>query len=98
MSGEPIDAQEAYRIGIVTKVVPLVDLMPTALKMAETICGNGPLAVRAVKQLARQGLEVPLDHGYRLSLGLIDSVWGSEDAKEGTMAFAEKRKPEWKLR
>jgi enoyl-CoA hydratase/carnithine racemase len=98
MSGEPIDAQEAYRIGIVTKVVPLVDLMPTALKMAETICENGPLAVRAVKQLARQGLEVPLDHGYRLSLGLIDSVWGSEDAKEGTLAFAEKRKPEWKLR
>lgn len=98
MSGEPIDAKEAHRIGIVTKVVPLADLMSTAINMAETICGNGPLAVRAVKQLAKLGMEVSQDYGYRLSLGLIDAVWGSEDAKEGPKAFAEKRKPEWKLK
>jgi enoyl-CoA hydratase/carnithine racemase len=98
MSGEPIDAKEAHRLGLVTKVVPLSELMPTATKMAEVLCENGPLAVRAVKQLARLGMEVPMDYGFRLGLGLMDSVWGSEDAKEGPKAFAEKRKPAWKMR
>lgn len=98
LGGEPIDAQEAYRIGLVTKVVPLVELLPTAIKMAETICENAPLAVLATKQLVRLGMEVPMDYGYRIGLGLIDSVWGSEDAIEGAKAFAEKRKPVWRMR
>jgi len=98
LSGEPIDAQEAYRIGLVTKVVPLSELLPTAAKMAGIICENGPLAVRATKQLARLGIEAPLDYAYRLGLGLIDSVWGSEDAVEGARAFVEKKKPDWKMR
>lgn len=98
LSGEPIDAQEAYRIGLVTKVVPLAELIPTATRMAETICGNAPLAVRATKQLVRLGMEVPMDYGYRLGLGLIDSVWGSEDAMEGAKSFAERRRPVWKMR
>ena len=98
LSGEPIDAQEAHRIGLVTKVVPLPELMPTATRMAEVICENAPLAIRATKQLAGLGMEVPLDYARRLGLALINSVWGSEDAVEGARAFTEKRKPVWRMR
>jgi len=98
MSGESIDAQEAYRIGLVSKVVPLPELLPTATRMAEIICANTQLGVRATKQLAKLGMETPMDYGFRLSGALIDSVWGSEDAREGIRAFTEKRQPVWKMR
>jgi len=98
LSGEPFDAQEAYRIGLVTRVVPLAELLPTATRMAEIICENSPLAVRAIKHSVKLGAEVPMDYALRLGSSLIDSVWGSEDAKEGAAAFAEKRKPVWRMR
>ncbi len=98
LSGEPVDAQEAYRIGLVTRVVPLAELLPTAARMAETICENSPLAVRAIKHLAKTGAEVPMDYAMRMGSALMSSVWGSEDAREGAAAFAEKRKPVWKMR
>jgi len=98
LSGEPIDAQEAHRIGLVTRIVSLPELLPTATRMAESICENAPLAVRATRQLARLGMEVPMDYARRLGSGFIDSVWGSEDAVEGARAFAEKRAPVWKMR
>ena len=79
-------------------MMPFSELLPTATKMAETICQNTPLAVRATKQLVKLGLEVPMQYGFKLGLGTIDAVWGSEDAVEGSRAFAEKRRPVWKLR
>ena len=98
LSGEPMSAEDAYRLGVVTKVVPFAELMPEATKMAETICENGPLAVKAVKQIARLGNGVSLDEARRMTLPLSDRVWSSEDAREGASAFAEKRKPVYKMR
>ena len=98
LSGEPVGAEEALRMGLVTRVVPYPELLDTAVEMAETIAGNAPLAVRATRKLAHLGLEMPLDYARRMGAMLIESVWSSEDAVEGARAFAEKRPPEWNLR
>ena len=98
LSGEPVDAEEALRMGLVTRVVPYPNLLETAVAMAETIAGNAPLAVRATRKLAHLGLEMPLDYARRMGAMLIESVWSSEDAVEGARAFAEKRPPDWQIR
>ncbi|MEE2677030.1 MAG: enoyl-CoA hydratase-related protein [Myxococcota bacterium] len=89
--GEPIDAQRAYEIGLVNRVVPKDELLPTALDLAARICKNGPLAVRTSKQIAVRSLG--LEPGFVLEKALAAKVMGSDDAKEGPRAFAEKRKP-----
>ena len=98
LSGEPVDAEEALRMGLVSRVVPLPDLLETAVQMGETIVANAPLAVRATRKLAHLGLEMPLDYARRMGAMLIESVWSSEDAVEGARAFAEKRPAEWRQR
>ena len=98
LSGEPVDAEEALRMGLVSRVVPLPDLLETAVQMSETIVANAPLAVRATRKLAHLGLEMPLDYARRMGAMLIESVWSSEDAVEGARAFAEKRPPDWRQR
>ncbi len=98
LMGETIDAKEAYRIGLVNRVVPLVDLMPTALHVAATLCQRGPLAVRAAKEAAIRGLSMPLADGLRLEAFLSGTLRGTEDAIEGPKAFAEKRAPKFHAR
>ncbi len=91
LTGERIDAQEAYRIGLVNKVVPPDQLLPEATKLAERICRNAPLAVRAAKEAVYRGMDLPLSDGLGLEQFLAEPIHQSEDAKEGPKAFFEKR-------
>ncbi len=96
LMGQMIDAQEAYRIGLVNKVVPLDQLMPTAMKWAETICQASPVAVGASKEAMIRGYSLPLREGLQVERELFGSVTSSKDGTEGVRAFVEKRKPAWK--
>ena len=98
LMAQTIDAAEAYRIGLVNKVVPLPELIPTAVEWAETLCERGPLAVRAAKEAVIRGLTMPMADGLRLEAFLSASLRATEDAVEGPKAFAEKRKPQFKAR
>ena len=91
--GQRIDAQEAYRIGLVNKLVPNSQLLPTAEEWAERLCEIPPLAVRAVKEAMCKGLEMSLEEGLGLETELEDFLFTTEDSKEGRAAWQEKRKP-----
>jgi len=98
LMGKPIDAQEAYRIGLVNKVVPPEQVMSTAKEWAEIICQAGPLAVRAAKEAMIRGHSLSLDEGLQLENSLSSHLMGTEDFTEGTTAFVEKRKPVYKAK
>jgi enoyl-CoA hydratase/carnithine racemase len=98
LMGKPIDAQEAYRIGLVNKVVPQDALMSTARELAETLCQASPLAVRAAKEAMIRGSSMPLNDGILLERALFAYAVSTQDFIEGTTAFAEKRKPDFKAK
>ncbi|MFC1989696.1 enoyl-CoA hydratase/isomerase family protein [Chloroflexota bacterium] len=98
LAGNQIDAQEAYRIGLVSRVVPLAQLMPTANDIANTICQRGPLGVRASKEAMIRGYSMQLEEGLQLEKAMNNSLRSTEDFVEGTKAFAEKRPPQYKAR
>ena len=97
-TGTAIDAQEAYRIGLVNAVVSLPELVPTAKEWARRICQNGPLALKAAKESMIRGIDMTLEEGLELEQSIVDKLIMSEDAIEGAKAFAEKRKPVFKGR
>jgi len=98
LTGQHITAQEAYRIGLVNKVVPLDQLMPTAKQYAETICKLGPLGVRATKEAMVRGYDMTLEEGSQLERELANRIRSTEDFMEGARAFAEKRPPNYQAR
>ncbi|MFQ5479272.1 MAG: enoyl-CoA hydratase/isomerase family protein [Candidatus Binatia bacterium] len=98
MTGRPIDAETALRIGLVNRVAAAGKLLDEALSSAALICSNGPLAVRAAKEAALRGLDLSLEEGLRLEQFLAEPVRQSEDAGEGVKAFAEKRTPRFKAK
>ena len=95
LTGEPIDAHEALRIGLVNQVVSPEELIPTAEAMANLIAMNGPLGVRSAKEAMLRGLGKALEDALRFENLLFSTLTRTEDFKEGPRAFAEKRLPEW---
>jgi len=98
LTGERINAKRAYEMGLLNQVVPRDLLLDSAKSMAEKICQNGPLSLRAMKEVFQRSRE--MDSTSRLALleQIFTPVMNSEDAAEGKKAFQEKRKPQWKSR
>jgi enoyl-CoA hydratase/carnithine racemase len=92
-TGEAISAQEAYRIGLVNKVVPATELLSTAEKVAQQILAKAPLATSAILEAVQHGMEMTLAEGLQLEENLFGVICGTEDMREGTAAFLEKRQP-----
>ena len=97
-TGTPIDAAEAYRVGLVNEVVPADQLMAAAEHMAREITKNAPLGVQATKEVAFLGESLPLKDAVHGNYSAIERVRASQDSVEGRRAFAEKRAPNWRGR
>ncbi|HMN09999.1 MAG TPA: enoyl-CoA hydratase-related protein [Gemmatimonadaceae bacterium] len=93
LSGEPIDAAEALRVGLVQEVVPSEDLMSRTRDIAGKIAAKSPVALAAAKEATRAALQTPLAEGLRVESGLYLLAFSSADKDEGVRAFLEKRPP-----
>jgi enoyl-CoA hydratase/carnithine racemase len=93
LTGAQIDAEEAFRIGLIHRIVEPDHLVSAARETADTLLQNGPLALRAAKRAVLEGLDGTLADGLALELRLFSGLLLTEDAGEGPKAFAEKRPP-----
>jgi len=91
-TGKSMKADEAYRIGLVNSVYPQEELMSGAMKLAQTIARNAPIAVRHCKKAVNEGLDLELDAGLSLESKLFGDCFETLDQREGMSAFLEKRK------
>ena len=93
LTGEMIDAQEAYRIGLVNEIVPIADLIARAEALLKQIISNAPIGVKFSIEAINKGLDTSLTEGLLLEASLFASCFDTEDKKEGTSAFLERRVP-----
>ena len=99
LTGRRISAQQALQYGLINRVVEPEQVLPAAHAFADTICANGPIAVRTAKEIAVRGaMGMSWEHAWGLESLLSRRVFSTEDAVEGPKAFMEKRKPEFKGR
>ena len=95
LTAEPIDAQRAYELGLVNRVVPSEQVLDEAIALAERIAKNAPLAVRVSKDTMKKSLELSEEDAWTLNTEAFGPIARSADAIEGAVAFAEKRPPNW---
>jgi enoyl-CoA hydratase len=98
LTGELIPAAKAHAVSLVNRLTPPGGALAGALELARAIGANGPLAVRATKQIVAQSREWPPSKAFELQREISEPVRSSEDAREGARAFAEKRPPRWQGR
>jgi enoyl-CoA hydratase len=98
LTGRMMDAAEAERSGLVSRVVPLADLLPEALKAAGAIAEKSLPIVMMAKETINRASETTLSEGVRFERRLFHSMFATQDQKEGMAAFSEKRKPQFKDR
>jgi len=98
LTGDMVGAQRAYEIGLVNKVVPAAELLDTARALAQVLAGKAPIATRYIIEAVNHGMDMPLAQGQFLETSLFGAIASTEDTKEGTSAFIEKRKAAWKGR
>ena len=95
LTGDMVGAQRAYEIGLVNRVVPAAELMAEATKLAQALAAKAPIAVRFILDAVNQGADAPLAVGQYLETSLFGTIASSDDMREGTTAFLEKRKAVW---
>lgn len=98
LTGDPIDAERGLELGLVNRLAERGQALQTALELAETIAANGPLALAATKRILNESVDWPESEFFSRQGEIAGPVMGSEDAREGARAFAEKRAPAWKGR
>jgi enoyl-CoA hydratase len=98
LTGDPIDAERGYELGLVNRLSEPGEALATAVALAETIAANGPLALAATKRVMVQSADWPDSEFFDRQSEITSPVYSSEDAREGATAFAEKRAPVWKGR
>jgi len=98
MTGDRLSAQEAHRVGLVSRVVPPAELITTATALAKKICGNGPVALWACKEINRRTRYMSLEDSLALFKAITGPILKMDDTREGITAFFEKRPPVWKLK
>lgn len=96
MTGEMIDAQQAKELGLAAKVFPAEQLLEETMKVAKLLASRSRVALRAIKAIVDRGVDVDLKTGCALEMEAFGVCFASEDAREGALAFLEKRKPEFK--
>ncbi len=97
-TGDPIDAPRAHQLGLVNRCVPAAEVFAQALALARAIAVNAPLSVRESLKVARMSFDAPESELWAVSRQTSAKVFASEDAREGPLAFLEKRAPVWKGR
>jgi enoyl-CoA hydratase len=98
LTGDPIDAERGFELGLVNRLTDPGQALEAALELAETIAANGPLALRATKRILVESADWPDAEFFSRQREIAGPVMSSEDAREGATAFAEKRPPIWKGR